>query len=462
MKMRTNSKVTKALFLSAFCFLTFNFLLAQDNTIDSLKKVLKAAPNDTTRCNILGKMIEAESDDGAWPSYNLELKTIVEKNLSENPSGTLKLFYSKYLADALNNMGYNEQLKGNIPKALEYYQASLKKYEEFDIKKGIAYELNLIGLIYKKQKELDNALTCFLRSARLNEELGDKLQYASSINNLGIIYGAKKNYPMALKYYEMAYRLHEEVGEKKHMAINLNNIGMIYQETGDDAKELEYYNKSLKIWKELNDKWGMGFLYDMIGRHYLREKNYAKALEFGKMSFAIGKELGWPEEIRNAADLLRMIYRDTGRPKEAYDMFELYVVMRDSLLNQETRKASIKSQLKYEFDKKAAQDSVKVIEEKKVTAAQLKAEETQRYALYGGLGLVGLFAVFMVNRFRVTNNQKKIIEEQKKIVEVQKHEVEEKQKEILDSIRYAKRIQSSLLATEKYIGKNIDRLKQNN
>jgi hypothetical protein len=136
--------------------------------------------------------------------------------------------------------------------------------------------------------------------------------------------------------------------------------------------------------------------------------------------------------------------------------------MRDSLLNQETRKASIKSQLKYEFDKKAAQDSVKVIEEKKVTAAQLKAEETQRYALYGGLGLVGLFAVFMVNRFRVTNNQKKIIEEQKKIVEVQKHEVEEKQKEILDSIRYAKRIQSSLLATEKYIGKNIDRLKQNN
>jgi len=41
----------------------------------------------------------------------------------------------------------------------------------------------------------------------------------------------------------------------------------------------------------------------------------------------------------------------------------------------------------------------------------------------------------------------------------QKHEVEEKQKEILDSIRYAKRIQVSLLASEKYIHKSIEKLK---
>jgi hypothetical protein len=61
----------------------------------------------------------------------------------------------------------------------------------------------------------------------------------------------------------------------------------------------------------------------------------------------------------------------------------------------------------------------------------------------------------MVNRFRVTNKQKKLIEEQKKIVEDQKHLVDEKQKEILDSIRYAKRIQDSLLPTETYIQKKL-------
>ena len=74
--------------------------------------------------------------------------------------------------------------------------------------------------------------------------------------------------------------------------------------------------------------------------------------------------------------------------------------------------------------------------------------------------MVGLFALFMVNRFRVTNKQKKVIEAQKQIVEEQKHLVDEKQKEILDSIHYAKRIQTVLMPTEKYIERNMHKLRR--
>jgi hypothetical protein len=42
----------------------------------------------------------------------------------------------------------------------------------------------------------------------------------------------------------------------------------------------------------------------------------------------------------------------------------------------------------------------------------------------------------------------------------QKHLIEEKQKEILDSIKYAKRIQQAHMPTEKYVEKNINRLKK--
>ena len=94
---------------------------------------------------------------------------------------------------------------------------------------------------------------------------------------------------------------------------------------------------------------------------------------------------------------------------------------------------------------------MRVIEEKKVVALQLKQEKTQRYALYGGLVLVGLFALFMVNRFRVTNKQKKLIEVQKKIVEEQKRLVDEKQKEIIESITYAKRLQEAILPSQEFI-----------
>ena len=98
-------------------------------------------------------------------------------------------------------------------------------------------------------------------------------------------------------------------------------------------------------------------------------------------------------------------------------MYELEIQMNDSINIESNIKASIKKQFQYEYEKKAAADSVRNGEEKKVknallTAqeAQLKQEKTKSYALYGGLLLVLMFAGFMVNRFRVTHKQKQIIE----------------------------------------------------
>ncbi|MGZ4042737.1 MAG: hypothetical protein ACXVO9_06010, partial [Bacteroidia bacterium] len=60
--------------------------------------------------------------------------------------------------------------------------------------------------------------------------------------------------------------------------------------------------------------------------------------------------------------------------------------------------------------------------------------------------------------FRLVRRQKKVIEMQKKIVEGQKLLTEIKQAEILDSIYYAKRIQTALLTNEKYIERVMKKL----
>ena len=48
------------------------------------------------------------------------------------------------------------------------------------------------------------------------------------------------------------------------------------------------------------------------------------------------------------------------------------------------------------------------------------------------------------------------------IIAAQKHLVDEKQKEILDSIHYAKRIQTALMPSEKYIDKCLKQLNKKN
>ncbi|MEZ4939150.1 MAG: SpoIIE family protein phosphatase [Crocinitomicaceae bacterium] len=89
-------------------------------------------------------------------------------------------------------------------------------------------------------------------------------------------------------------------------------------------------------------------------------------------------------------------------------------------------------------------------------------EKRNSYYSYGGLLLSVFFGIFIFNRFRVSQKQKKIIEEQKKqsdelrnLAEHQKELVEEKNKEILDSINYAKRIQTAILPPDHLIKKSL-------
>lgn len=142
-----------------------------------------------------------------------------------------------------------------------------------------------------------------------------------------------------------------------------------------------------------------------------------------------------------------------------------YLRMRDSVSNIETRKSTIKKQYQYQYEKKAAADSVKNAEGQKVKnaqlaaqLAQLKQEKIQRLTLYGGLLLVIAFSTVVFNRFKMTQRQKLIIEKQKEQVDIAYEELHKRNKEITDSIIYARRIQRCLLTPEKYIDKQLKRL----
>ena len=218
---------------------------------------------------------------------------------------------------------------------------------------------------------------------------------------------------------------------------------------------MRYYLESLEIFEETKNLQQKGNVLHNIGKIYFKQKNYKQALYYGTQALDIGQELGFPYNIMPAASLLNQIHKATGNPIKALEYYELYILMRDSINNTETRKSAIKSLLKYEYEKKTAADSIKVAEEKKVTAAQLKQEKTQRFALYGGLALVLVFAGFMFNRFRITQKQKHIIELKEKETQLQKSIIEEKHKEITDSINYAERIQRSFLATKELLDENL-------
>jgi len=357
------------------------------------------------------------------------------------------------IGESLNNIGFIYQFRGDINRALDYFLKAIKIFEQIDDKRNEAYLINNIAFLYQGQGDTTKALDWYLKSLNLAQKINDKAGISGAYNNLALIWLNKGDAAKALNYSQKSLAIRQQTGDKKGVSASLNNIGSAYekmddQNNGDYTRPLKYYLEAFEIRKSIGDKNAVARSYNSIGSIYFKQKKYQLAIQYAKEGYKLCMELGFPVQISASAKLLYKIYKQANNPAGALEMHELFIHMRDSINNEETRKASTKKQFQYEYDKKVTADSVRTIEEKKTVAIQLKQEQTQRYALYGGLLLVLIFAGFMFNRFKITQKQKAVIEQQK-------HIVEEKQKEIVDSITYAKRLQEAILPAEIHWSRNF-------
>lgn len=447
----------------------FTYSIAQDiDEMDSLKAALNEAKHDTLKCEILNQLIEAEVDDNIWPKYNISMKFIAERNIKKYPKNhPLAKVYMRYLAAAINNIGYLYSLKGDMLHALNYYHECLAIQKQINDKKGLATSLNNIGSIYNDQDDADKAYEYYLQSYTIQKEIGDMSGMAVSLINIGYYFDGKKETKKALEYYEQSFKISKKIDDQPGQVYTMNNMGLSFLALKNAPLAMEYFRKALILGNEIGYLEGVSHSYYCLGVIYSSQRNYTMALENTLKSLEMAKENGFVQRMRDAYQLLYSIYKSLGKFEKALEMHELHISVRDSLTNEQTKKMSLKRQFKSEYDVKVAADSVKAMEEKKVANAQLaeskaklQQEKTQRLALYGGLLLIGAFAAFVLYRYRISKQQQRIIEHKEHEAQIQKALVEEKQKEIIDSIYYAKQIQMALLPQEAAIEKILKRLKQ--
>lgn len=497
-------KIEKKILIILLSICSFIPLFGQNKKVDSLKIELKKAKHDTIRLRILDAMALAENDPKIGIGFNEQIETISNKNLETNP--TNKNIYKKYLANAIHRKGLAYDDQGDIPKSLEYYFKSLKIREEIGDKRDMSKSLNNIGIIYKNQGDIPKALEYYNKCLKINEGLGDKKVIAISLTNIGIIYYNQGDIPKALEYYNkglkyfeeldfksgISYSLHnlgiiyanqgdlpkaleynnkclkinEELGDKSSISKALGNIGNIYLKQNDIPKALEYYNKSLKIKEELGDKSGISNSLINIGYIYLNKSETLKAFDCAKRAYSYAKETGNAERISESAKLLEEIYAKQGNYKLSRQFYGEYILMRDSLNNEENQKLTQQKYFQYQYEKKAATDSIshsKEMEIKNLEIGKQKSENRKQqiiiFSAIGGFLIVLFFSIMLLRMFRQKrkaniilaqqkeeiSTQRDEIEAQRDLVTEQKEHIEEIHKEVTDSINYAKRIQEAVL-----------------
>jgi tetratricopeptide (TPR) repeat protein len=327
------------------------------------------------------------------------------------------------------NIGIIYYYLKNFEKALEYLERAKIIIDEMDDKSGVGNILIMMGAIHIEKKSYDNAILSFSEALTIQQEIGDNTQINACLANLGMAYRKKGELKIAITYYEEALVLARKTKNLQVETIQLINLGTIYSEMKNCKRSVSYFSEAIPLAKVMNSKKELEALYMNISDAYYLCGDY----------------------------------------KNSLDSYHQYIKYRDSLNSEEINKELFEKDLKYSFEKKATADSVanaKSQEIKDIEIAKEKAEKTalrnQQYLLYGGLGLLLIFGIFMFNRFKVTqkqrdviNSQKNEVEKQKMLVEEQKQLIEEKHHEITDSINYAKRIQEAILPSRHSLVENL-------
>ena len=436
--------------------LSFQSVGEMEKAINAFELAIKLAAetgNAYTLSTAYGNLAVLYDDEGNIPlALDYYKKALVISEKIKDKHG---------IATIYSNLGIAYHNLGDIPLALDYYHKALKIHEELKDFDGMATEFSNIASVYSDLTELDKALEYYFKSLEYRKRI-NYYNAGVTYNNIATVYLKLKKHDLAFINWQQSLKYYGRENDQRGLATAYSNMALVYEVRNDYAKAIECYEKSLKIRESYKDKDGICHTLNKMAASYLAQGKVALAKQYGQRSLQLAKEVNFPYSIFRASEVMTNIYKKENNWRDAFLTYELGMNMKDTIRNERTRKAGLQSQVRYAYEKKAAADSIKSHEEKKVKDAQieagtakLKQEATMRYSLYGGLLIVLVFSGFLYNRFVITRKQKTVIETQKHEVEQQKELIENHQKEIIDSITYAKRLQQAILPSLDEIKKQL-------
>ncbi len=343
-----------------------------------------------------------------------------------------KLRWKKGIAAANNSLGSNYFRRNEYSKALGYFSAALKVYEETGDKSGVAATCGYIATFYSRQSDYRNALKYLLLQLKAAEEVRDKRGLVLVYRNIGLAYSHLNDYPKALENHFKSLRIAEEMGDKREIASTTGQISIVYEDMGDYTKAKEYLFKGLKV----SNTSSIADFYGSIGASPSSLGNDFKALkkreELGNLATKVAIEtnngLGYKSQGDSARALEYML-------KEALS-YEYEKKATQAKTEEERQKLKFEQQLKekqieYEFAQKTAlieaqqqrkeqerknNDAIeKVNQEKKdaIAKEELRREKSIRYAAVGGSLLLLVIAIIAIGAFRQKHKDHIIISNEK-------------------------------------------------
>src|SRR3970282_1294798 len=108
---------------------------------------------------------------------------------------------------------------------------------------------------------------------------------------------------------------------------------------------------------------------------------YALALPFLEKGLEKAKACNSKELLKSAHETFADVFEHLGTPKKAWENYQLFIVYRDSLINEENTEKTVRQALQNKFDKEQANDSIRN-RERKIQDTIKHAQEIKQQKMY--------------------------------------------------------------------------------
>ena len=221
---------------------------------------------------------------------------------------------------------------GEYNKALDDYNVATKIAGEFNRDKNLPVVYSAMAGLFSRMNNIETAIQYYKKSAPLFLKR-DSLTYAVTLFNIGDQYLTLLKPDSALFYLDQSDPIFEARNVPLYSAYNLGNKGMAYALKGQDSKALQYMEQSISKLSDLGDYYPICQFLLGISDIYLNQENLEFAKQYALRSLELATEHQLKPEIRDANLALSKIYKAQGQPDEAFDHYQSYVQLKDSLVN---------------------------------------------------------------------------------------------------------------------------------
>lgn len=381
-----------------------------------------------------------------------DLKKALEKN-EQALAIREKLGDKKNIASSLSKIATIKTEQGNYADALEIQLKTLKIYEQLNNLQYIAQTCNNIGTLYNNINNNKLSNQYLIRALKISQELNDNYTLPVTLSVMAGNYFDLGKIDSAIYCYDTAKKMFQKNEDWTYYATACNNLAHAYRKMGNNEKGEENYKEAISVSKEIGDSAGLALFQNNLANILIDKGQFKEAEELLMESLKISQNLNYGENILKIYQSLTGLYIQSKDPKKADFYFDRYREKKDSVFSDQIAKQFTEAQTKFDVEKKDLEISKHKVE--------IENEKNKRYITYGALAFfilllgISLWAFIQKRKNnRLLESKNLQLENANQEISHQKNIIEEKQKEIVDSINYAQKIQTALLASEEMLLEN--------